>query len=117
MAAIHPFVAKAIDNSYVQVAPNIRMAGRLLHLGRRQEFKVPLAGKYQLYSETGVPVPAKIKVEGVTLTSPLILSTGSKIITLLDGTEKALLLPEGNYDGLFTEGEDVNNLFENIYNR
>lgn len=117
MAAIHPFVAKAIDNSYVQVAPNIRMAGRLLHLGRRQEFKVPLAGKYQLYSETGVPVPAKIKVEGVTLTSPFILTTGSKIITLLDGTEKALLLPEGNYDGLFTEGEDVNNLFENIYNR
>lgn len=117
MTGIHPFIAKAIDNSYVKVAPNIRLAGRLLHIGQQEEFKVPLAGRYQLYSETGAAVSAHVKVEGITITPPITLSADRKMITLLDGPEKALLLPEGTYDGRFKDGDDVNDLFDNIYNR
>lgn len=117
LTRIYPLIATAIDNSYVQVAPNIRLAGRLLHIDRQEEFKVPLAGRYQLYSETGAPVSAQIKVEGITLTPPITLSAGSKTITLLNGQEKALLLPDGTYDGLFKNGDDAEDLFNNIYKR
>lgn len=117
LSNIHSVIAEAIDNSYVQVAPNIRMAGRRLRIGHQEEFKVPLAGRYQLYSETGAPVSAQMKVEGITLTPPITLSADSKTITLLNGPEKALLLPEGTYAGLFKDGDDDKNLFANIYHR
>lgn len=116
LSNIHSVIAEVIDNSYVQVAPNIRMAGRRLRIGHQEEFKVPLAGRYQLYSETGAPVSAQMKVEGITLT-PITLSADSKTITLLNGPEKALLLPEGTYAGLFKDGDDDKNLFANIYHR
>ncbi|WP_318372390.1 hypothetical protein [Enterobacter sp.] len=115
LSNIYPVIAEAIDNSYVRVAPNIRMAGRRLHIGRQEEFRVPLAGRYQLYSETGAPVSAQLKVDGITLVPPITLSAGRKTITLLNGPEKALLLPEGNYDGLFKDGDDDNYLFANTY--
>lgn len=117
LSSIYPVIAEAIDNSYVQVAPNIRIAGRLLQSSRQEEFKVPLAGTYQLYSETGAPVSAQIKVDGITLTPPVILPTGRHIITLLNSPEKALLLPAGTYDGLFKTGDDDNTLFAYTYNR
>ncbi|MFP5597363.1 hypothetical protein [Kluyvera sp. 142486] len=117
LSNIHPAIAEVIDNSYVQVAPNIRLAGQLLQIGRQEEFRVPLAGKYQLYSATGAPVSAQIKVDGMTLAPPITLSTGRQTITLLNGPEKALLLPVGTYDGLFKAGDDDNTLFAFTYNR
>lgn len=117
LSKIYPVIAEAIDNSYVQVAPNIRMAGQRLHVNRQTVFKVPLTGRYQLYSETGAPVSAQINVDGIALTPPIILSAGRKTITLLNGPEKALLLPEGSYTGLFKEGDDNRDLFANVYYR
>lgn len=114
---IYSVIAEAIDNSYVQVAPNIRMAGQRLHVNRQTVFKVPLTGRYQLYSETGAPVSAQINVDGIALTPPIILSAGRKTITLLNGPETALLLPEGSYTGLFKEGDDNRDLFANVYYR
>lgn len=117
LSNIYSAIAEAIDNSYVKVAPNIRLAGRQLHIGRQEEFNVPLSGRYQLYSETGTPVSAQINVEGITLAPPVTLSAGAKTITLLNGPEKALLLPEGNYDGLFKDGDDNKKLFAHTYYR
>lgn len=117
LTKIYSVIAEAIDNSYVQVAPNIRMAGQRLHVNRQTVFKVPLTGRYQLYSETGAPVSAQINVDGIALTPPIILSAGRKTITLLNGPETALLLPEGSYTGLFKEGDDNRDLFANVYYR
>lgn len=78
---------------------------------------MPLTGRYQFYSETGAPVSAQINVDGSILTPPIILSAGRKTITLLNGPEEALLLPEGTYTGLFKEGEDDRDLFANVYYR
>lgn len=117
LSKIYPVIAEAIDNSYVQVAPNIRMAGQRLHVNRQTVFRVPLTGRYQFYSETGAPVSAQINVDGIALTPPIILSSGRKTITLLNGPEKALLLPEGSYTGLFKEGDDNRDLFANVYYR
>lgn len=115
MDKIYPVIVEAINNSYVQVAPNIRMAGRRLYSGRQEEFNVPIARKYQLYSETGTPIAARVKVGDIILTSPFMLPTGRKTITLLDGPKKALLLPEGTYGDLFKDGDDEK-LFTHIYN-
>ncbi|MBC1188465.1 hypothetical protein HII27_22495 [Kluyvera sp. SCKS090646] len=117
LSNIYPAIADAIDNSYVQVAPNIRMMGQRVHLDRQVVYKVPLAGRYQLYSETGAPISAQINVDGIALVPPITLSTGRKIITLLNGPKQALLLPEGTYTGLFKEGEDNQDLFANAYYR
>ena len=117
LTKIYSVIAEAIDNSYVQVAPNIRMAGQRLHVNRQTVFKVPLTGRYQLYSETGAPVSAQINVDGIALTPPIILSAGRKTTTLLNGPETALLLPEGSYTGLFKEGDDNRDLFANVYYR
>lgn len=117
LSNIYSAIAEAIDNSYVKVAPNIRLAGRQLHIGRQEKFNIPLSGRYQLYSDTGTPVSAQINVEGITLAPPVTLSAGAKTITLLNGPEKALLLPEGNYDGLFKDGDDNKKLFAHTYYR
>lgn len=93
------------------------MMGQRVHLDRQVVFKVPLAGRYQLYSETGAPISAQINVDGSALVPPITLSTGRKIITLLNGPKQALLLPEGTYTGLFKEGEDNQDLFANAYYR
>lgn len=115
MDNIYPVVATLIRNSYVRVAPNIRMAGSLLHARNLQTFNVPIAGKYQLYSESGSVVSASVEVDGVMLTPPFKLTAGSKMVALHGGSDRAFLLPERAYAGLLKTGDDDKNLFADVY--
>jgi hypothetical protein len=115
MDAIEPVVAPLIRNSYAQVAPNIRLAGRLLAAGERVAFDVPIAGNYGLYDLTGAPLRGRVEVDGRPHDTPVRLVTGRKTVRLLSGPRDALLLPVGAYDGLFAPGGDDPQLFANVY--
>jgi len=115
MDSIHPVVAPLIDNSYVQVAPNLRVAGRRLDLARPVVFNVPIAGDYRLYSESGEPLQGTLDIDGVALAAPVALGRGSKSVTLRSGPSEALLLPEGPYAAHFKTGGDNSQLFANVY--
>lgn len=115
MDRISPVVAEVIHNSYTRVAPNIRIAGRLLHTDHQEIFNVPLAGQYRLYSEAGNPLSLPIEIDGSLQSPPFHLSTVNKVIMLRDGPATALLLPEGAYDNLFKVGDDNEDLFANTY--
>ncbi|WP_292530556.1 hypothetical protein, partial [Mesorhizobium sp.] len=49
MEYIYPVIAPLIRNSYVTVAPNLRIAGSRLYLGEQEVFDVPIPGVYGLY--------------------------------------------------------------------
>lgn len=115
MDGIHPVVAPLIDDSYVQVAPNIRLIGRKLAVGQSVTFKVPRPGRYGLYSPSGQSITGTLKIDGNAVDLPLDLTVGPKIVTLQDGPAEALLLPEGAYDNKLFEGEDRKDLFDRVY--
>jgi hypothetical protein len=115
MNDIYPVVAPLIQDSYVQVAPNIRMAGRRLNHGRPTRFDVPVGGTYALYSTTGEPLQGKVELNGKTLGSPIQLQRGPNTVTLRSGPDSALLLPQGSYVGHLTAGRDNDQLFAFIY--
>jgi hypothetical protein len=44
------------------------------------------------------------------------LKPGKTTITLREGASEALLLPEGSYEGLISQGPDNPDLFADVYN-
>jgi hypothetical protein len=102
---ILPVIRPLIRDSYVKVAPNIRMAGVELRLGRPATFDVPVAGTYALYDFAGNRLPGR----------PLDLDRGKVRVTLLHGPVEALLLPQGSYAGRFARGPDDPDLFVGVY--
>lgn len=115
MNDIAPVVGPLIRDRYVQVAPNIRLAGRRLHVGRTVRFDVPIAGRYKLYSDTGEPLAGQIEIDGHLRTSHFDLPAGPTAVTLRAGPASGFLLPEGAYRGLLRPGLDNDRLFANVY--
>jgi hypothetical protein len=116
MDAIAPLVGPLIRRSYVQVAPNIRIAGVRLRPGASGAvFEAPVAGKYALYDLAGSPVRGQLEVYGVVTGQPLDLRRGKVTVRLRSGSMEALLLPVGSYAGLFAAGRDNKALFEGVY--
>jgi hypothetical protein len=115
MDAIKRVVDPLIRDSYVQVAPNIRLAGRRLRLGQPVAFVVPVAGTYALYSESGEPLNGAIEIGNALVRSPVRLRRGCTVVTLRSGAEEALLLPAGRYVRLFENGPDNPDLFAGVY--
>jgi hypothetical protein len=116
MDAIMPLVAPLIRDSYVQVAPNIRMTGARLRLDVPTNFVVPIAGRYTLYDESGQPLGGELEVDGRPAGSLLGLPRGPETIRLKSGANAALLLPEGAYAGRLKTGADDPQLFADVYN-
>lgn len=115
MDYIYPVVAPLILNSYVRVAPNLRIAGFRLHPGERKIFGVPIAGSYALYNADGMPLPGQVEIDGAVLDPPFHLTAGPKTVALRNGSGEALLLPTGSYAGHFKAGGDNEFLFYGVY--
>ena len=115
MDAVEPVVGPLIRQSYVAVAPNLRIAGRHLHSGTQERFVVPYAGQYQLYDGAGQPVTGQVEVDGRLLAPPFRLRTGPAAVTLRNGPAQARLLPAGSYRGLRKPGPDNPTLFAGVY--
>lgn len=115
MDAIAPVAAALIRNSYVQVAPNIRLAGMRLRSGVPSAFNVPLAGRYALYDAFGRSAIGSLQVNGHSAGLPVMLQRGMVTLTLRDGPAEALLVPQGSYAGLFRPGADNATLFQHVY--
>ncbi|WP_434722980.1 DUF7055 domain-containing protein [Mesorhizobium sp. RIZ17] len=115
MDYIYPVVAPLILNSYVRIAPNLRIAGVLLQSGERKIFDVPIAGSYALYNEDGSQLSGRVEVDGKVLAPPVQFSTGPKTVILHDPAGEALLLPTGSYAGRFKPGKDNDLLFDGVY--
>jgi hypothetical protein len=115
MDAIEPVISPLIRDSYVQVAPNIRLAGRPVTGNKPVTFRVPVSANYRLYDFRGDPVPGTLAVNGKLLDQPFRLSKG-QYLTLTPGAGEALILPERQYAGLFKPGPDDPALFANVYN-
>jgi hypothetical protein len=111
---VYPVIAPAVSDSYVGVAPNIRLAGRPLRLGEPVTFDVPVAGTYRLYDTTGQRVQGLIEIDGTVHDSRLELTRGRTRPILQSGPAKALLVLEGPYAGLFAPGPD-DPLFVGVY--
>ena len=114
MDAVAPLVDPLIRDSYVKVAPNIRMAGISLRRGQPATFLVPLAGRYALYDLRGDPVQGRVDVGGSTQ-AQVDLPKGRATVTLLSGPPEALLVPQGRYAGKFATGADDKTLFDHVY--
>lgn len=115
MDGIAPVVGPLIENSYVKIAPNIRLAGRQLTIGKWTAFEVPIAGTYALYGHTGQPVSGLVEVDGRLLSGPFTLARGRSEISLRGGPATALLLPVGSYAGIIDSGPDSDQLFARVY--
>ena len=115
MDYIYPVVAPLILNSYVRIAPNLRIAGIRLQPGERKIFDVPIAGDYALYNEDGTQLPGQVEVDSKVLAPPVQFSPGPKTVILHCPAGEALLLPTGSYAGRFKPGEDDDLLFEGVY--
>ena len=115
MNNIASVVGGLIQNSYVRIAPNIRMAGRRLDRDEPARFDVPLAGRYRLYDQTGRELKCRIETGGTLLEPPFTLAAGAKTLTLRFCPADALLLPEGSYAGLLKAGGDNDQLFDDVY--
>lgn len=116
LKAVYPVIKPLVQDSYVRVAPNVRMAGRRLRPGQQVHFSVPLAGRYGLYTEAGTPLSCEIKIEGRVVAPPFDLATGAKTVTLQACPVNVLIVPEGAYAGLFNLGDDYDDLFADVYN-
>ncbi|TPJ28677.1 glycosyltransferase family 39 protein [Mesorhizobium sp. B2-8-3] len=116
MDYIYPVVAPLILNSYVRVAPNLRIAGFRLYPGERKIFEVPIAENYALYGADGTPLPGQVEIDGTVADPPFHLTTGPKTVALRKVAGEALLLPTGSYAGHFKAGSDNDSLFGDVYN-
>jgi len=115
MEAIMPVVGPLIRQSYVQVAPNIRVAGVRLRAGQPTRFNVPVAGDYALYDESGRPLHGELEIDGSLVRTPVRLPSAPVTLTLRGGASVALLLPRGAYLGKFAGGRDNPALFAGVY--
>ena len=115
MDGIDRVVAPLIRDSYVGVAPNLKIAGRQLRRGATTFFRVPVGGEYALYDSEGKAVAGTVIVDGVPFSAPLRLEPGAHSILLRDGPGEALLLPRGSYAGHIDPGPDNRSLFNGVY--
>ena len=115
MDAINGVVAPLIHESYVGIAPNLRIAGHRLRRGERVVFNVPVAGTYALYSENGAPLGEQVEINGRSVAVPVQLGRGRKMVVLRAGPDTALLLPHGSYAGRIVAGRDNDELFARVY--
>jgi hypothetical protein len=116
MDAIYPVVAPLIRDSYVHIAPNLKIAGRQLTLAQPAVFDVPIAGRYSLYSKSGTAVQGTLEVNGMVFDSMVQMQGGRNTIVLRSGGAEVLLLPEGLYAGRFEDKPDNPLLFGDVYN-
>ena len=114
MDAIDPLVEPLLRDSYVQIAPNLRIAGQRLEAGRESRFNVPVAGEYALYDLAGRPAASSLVVDGKPVQSPVQLTRGTHTVAL-DGARSAMILPQGDYGGRIVAGPDDPMLFAGIY--
>lgn len=105
MDAIEPVIGPLVRRSYVQVAPNIRLAGAHLVSGKTAVFVAPVAGTYGWYDLSGRRLALP----------PVTLPKGSAELRLPSGPSEALLLPLGRYAGKFASGDDDADLFAGVY--
>jgi hypothetical protein len=115
MEGIEPVVGSLLRNSYVQVAPNIRIAGRRLRAGQPTIFDVPVAGRYALYSADGRPLAGSLVAGSLVTSGSLSLVPGRVNVTLSGGADEALLVQQGSYAGRFKAGADNRQLFSGVY--
>lgn len=121
MDGIEPVVGPLIRNSYVRVAPNIRLAGARLVPGPPVRFNAPIAGTYGLYDGSGNPVDGVVSVNGVPQRIPVQLPKGPAVLALngpvpeIWTRSERLLLPLGAYRGRIGDGPDDPSLFEHVY--
>jgi hypothetical protein len=115
MDAIEPVVGPLIAHSYVQVAPNIRMAGARLVSGRPTFFIAPISGAYDLYSKNGDRLGGKITVDGAESRLPIMVGKGRTELLIQNPGGDSLLLPVGSYRGRISDGPDDRSLFDNVY--
>ena len=115
MDGIYSLVGKHMESSYVRVAPNIRLAGRELALGKATAFHAPVPGAYALYGRTGERIAGVTEVDGRVSSGPFELPKGKRVIRLRSGPPTALLLPVGSYAGVIRPGRDNDQLFANVY--
>lgn len=116
MDAVEPLVGPLIRDSYVQLAPNIRIAGVRLGGGQVVRFVVPVAGRYALYDEMGAMIPGPVLLNGMPMRLPIELKRGAVTVGLPMGApHNAVLLPEGSYSGKSSRGSDDPELFANVY--
>lgn len=117
MDAIYPVIAGRIRDSYVQIAPNLRVAGRLLQHREVMVFDVPFAGYYELYSPSGNPIRGKVEIDGEVFVPPFWLDKGGKSVELRSGPRTALLLPQDDYGGHVALRADDIDLFAEVYTK
>lgn len=117
MESVYPVVAPLIRDSYVQVAPNLRIAGRLLRAGEPTTFVVPVTARYALYGPTGRRQDGEVEVDGTLLEPPFRLEKGRKSVILWAGPSAVLLLPQSAYAGRIASGADNKRLFADVYSK
>jgi hypothetical protein len=116
MEGVKEVVEPLIRDSYVQVAPNIRLAGQRLTRGREVTFDVPVPGIYWLYDVGGRPLPGRLRTGEKVHGSSVRLERGRVKVRLQSGPAEALLVPQGSYAGYFAPGGDDETLFDDVYN-
>ncbi|MBE5073421.1 hypothetical protein IM511_03765 [Erythrobacteraceae bacterium E2-1 Yellow Sea] len=115
MALVEPVIRHQLNSSYVKVAANIRVPGRYLEKGSPTVFDVPISGRYALYSSGGQALRGCIVYDGKVIEPPLFLPKGNAKIELTDGPDNALLVQEGQYQGIFDALAPDYGLFDKVY--
>lgn len=115
MDAIEPIVGPLVDHSYARVAPNIRLAGVRVRLGKAAAFRVPIPGDYALYDASGRPAAGVVEVNDEVMRPPLKLSRRAETVRLVSGPPEAFLVLQDNYSGKFAPGRDNPALFAGVY--
>ncbi|PEQ14234.1 hypothetical protein B2G71_01090 [Novosphingobium sp. PC22D] len=113
--ALRDLIGDLTARRYVRVSPNILLLGTHLERGRTTRFEVVAPGIYGLYAKDGQPLAGQVSVDGKVVTAPVTLAKGAKTIGLVAGGEAALLVPVGDYRGLFSDRPDDADLFTGVY--
>jgi hypothetical protein len=115
MDRVEPVIRRQLDVSYVKVAANIRVPGRDLERASPTIFNAPIAGWYALYSNDGHALKGQIVVDGVAAKLPVFIREGTVTIELAGGPNRALLVKQGFYLGIFNARAPDYALFDNVY--
>ena len=115
MEAVAPVIQEVLDASYTKVSPNILMAGRNLKINVPVNFVPPISGQYNLYSRDGLPLRGTVSLDGKVVSLPLKLGRHNYHVELLNGPDRALLVPVGDYRHVFDADAPNKILFAKTY--
>ncbi|GEM_PF-629605 len=115
MDEVDRVISPLINASYVRVSPNIRLIGQRLESDRPQLFRVPRSGPFALYREDGAKLACRAEIDGRAIDGPTQLVAGPHTIRLGQCPAGTLILPQGEYAGLFRSGADDSELFTDVY--